>query len=517
MKALNYFKSYPGNVIILMALFSVAIHLLVANNLEYNRDEMLYFSLGQHPAFGYASVPPLIGWLAWLIENTFGYSLFAVRLFPALLSGVMVILVAAIAGELGGNSYARILACIGFLIAGFTLRTFSEFMPVYIDVVFWTLIIYLVIRYVNTKSGKTLILLGFVAGFSLLNKYLIGMLFLCLLIVIPFSENRKIFRDKNFWYGIAGGFLVFLPNLIWQFVHHLPVISHMAELQRTQLEHVDKLSFLIDQFMMPSFASFLTISGIIYLISDKDSRKFRFMGVAIILVVVIIMFLRGKGYYTIGIFPFLIAAGSVSYEKWINRTWIRIAFPVILVLLTIPVIPLGLPVFKAQGLITYFKNVETNYGIVFGRKFEDGSIHSLPQDYADMIGWEELTQVTSKAYYQIADKKAALIYGENYGHASAINILGKKYGLPCPVSFEESFQYWVPKKFDPDITTMIYINHEQPGDDVKTLFRKITVIGGITNPNSREFGTTVYLCQDPVQSFNQFWAERLKKFYKEGK
>jgi hypothetical protein len=517
MKANNFYKTYPGLIVIFMALFSVVIHLLVANNLEYNRDEMLYFTLGQHPAFGYASVPPMIGWIAWLMEYTLGYSLFAVRLFPALASGVMVILVAAIARELGGNSYARVLAGIGFLISGFTLRTFSEFMPVYIDVVFWTIIIYLMIRYVNTYSGNTLILIGLVAGFSLLNKYLISILFLSMLVVIPFSEERKIFQNKNFWIGIAGGMLIFIPNLVWQFVHGIPVISHMSELQRTQLAYVNKLSFLTDQVIMPSFASFLTISGIIYVMSDKDARKYRFLGIAVILVVVIIMFLRGKSYYTIGVFPFLIAAGSVSYGKWLNRTWIRIAFPVILVLLTIPMLPMGLPIFKAQGLITYFKIVETKYGIVIGRKFEDGSIHSLPQDYADMLGWEELTQVTSKAYEQIVDKKAAFIYGENYGEAGAINIIGKKYGLPDPVSFSESFQYWVPKKFDPDITSIVYINHQPPGKDIKTLFRKISVVGSITNRDSREFGLTVYLCQDPVKSFNEFWTARLKKFYETGR
>ncbi len=517
MKANNFYKTYPGIFIIFMAIFSVAIHLLVANNLEYNRDEMLYFSLGQHPAFGYASVPPLTGWIAWLVENTLGYSLFAVRLFPALMSGIMVILVAAIAGELGGNSYAKILSGIGFLISGFGLRTFSEFMPVYIDVVSWTIIIYLVIRYVNTYSGKTLILLGAVAGLTLLNKYLIFMLFFSLLIVIPFTENRKIFRLKDFWIGLACGILVFLPNLVWQFANHLPVIFHMGELQRTQLEHVDKLSFLLDQVMMPSFASFLTISGVIYLLSDKEARKYRFMGIVIILVVVILMFLKGKGYYTIGIFPFLIAAGSVSYEKWISKRRIRITFAVMLVLLTIPMLPLGLPVFKSKGLVAYFSTLEKKYGIVFGRKFEDQSIHSLPQDYADMLGWEELTQITSKAYEQIVDKKAAFIYGDNYGEAAAINIIGKKYNLPDPISFSESFQYWVPKQFNPDITSIVYINHEPPGEDVKALFRKIKVVGSITNPDSREYGTTVYLCQDPVRSFNEFWTERLKKLHEEGK
>jgi hypothetical protein len=185
--------------------------------------------------------------------------------------------------------------------------------------------------------------------------------------------------------------------------------------------------------------------------------------------------------------------------------------------LTIPMLPMGLPVFKAKGLLTYFKSVETKYGIVTGRKFEDGSIHSLPQDYADMLGWEELTRVASTAYNMIEDKKAALIYGENYGEAGAINIIGKKCNLPNPISFSESFQYWVPKQFDPDITSVVYINYDPPGEDVKTLFRKITVVGSITNRDSREFGTTVYLCQDPVQSFNSFWTARLKKFYETGK
>jgi 4-amino-4-deoxy-L-arabinose transferase-like glycosyltransferase len=71
--------------VIFLVLFNICIHLLVINNLEYHRDELLYFSLGQHPDFGFATVPPMIGWIAWLMQNVFGNSLFAVRLFPALL------------------------------------------------------------------------------------------------------------------------------------------------------------------------------------------------------------------------------------------------------------------------------------------------------------------------------------------------------------------------------------------------------------------------------------------------
>jgi hypothetical protein len=502
--------SGPGLPVILLALFNILIHLLVANNLGYNRDELLYFSFAQHPDFGFATVPPVIGWVAWIVQHTLGNSLFAVRLFPALLSGIMVLLISALTSELGGSYYARILASTGFIISGFGLRTFALYMPVHIDVFFWTLIIYLVIRYVNKSSDKTLVWLGITAGLSLMNKYLIGILFLSILAVIPFTPYRDIFKKGKFWIGIFFGILIFLPNIIWQVVHGLPVIGHMSELERTQLVHVDRISFLTDQLIMPSWASVLTIAGIIFLLREKEAEKFRFMGISVLISIFLIMMLRGKGYYTIGVFPFLISAGAVSYERWIKKTWLRIVVPLSLVLLTIPTLPLGLPVFSEQGMVTYFKTVEDKFGIQLGRRFEDRSIHSLPQDYADMLGWEELALLAEKAYQMVPDKKASLIYCENYGQAGAITIIGKKYGLPEAVSFNESFRYWIPTGFNPDISSFIYINHEL-GKDVARMFGKITLVGQISDPNARELGAKVYLCQEPVSSFNEFWKRRLQQ------
>lgn len=131
------------------------------------------------------------------------------------------------------------------------------------------------------------------------------------------------------------------------------------------------------------------------------------------------------------------------------------------------------------------------YEIVIGKKFEDGSIHSLPQDYADMLGWEELTSIA-----KITD-------------TGAITVIGEKNGLPEAVCFDESFRYWIPRKFDPDITSFIYINGKL-GEDIQRLFNKITLIGKISNPDAREYGTAVYLCEYPKTSFNEFWTNRLK-------
>jgi hypothetical protein len=500
-----------NSVIIIMALLSIVFHLIFINNLEYHRDEMLYFSLGQHPAAGYNSVPPLIGLTAWVMQNLFGYSVFAVRLLPAILSGVMIILLAAICRELGGSAYASFLSSVGLMISIFFMRSFFLFQPVFLEIFLWTLFIYLIIKYINNQNDRLLIIIGVVAGTALLNKYLSGLLFLGLLIIIPFTEYRVIFRKKMFLAGIVAGFLVFLPNLIWQAANGFPVFGHLNELYDTQLVYMDVPLFLTEQLIMPFAGTVFTIAGLVFLLTGKRVVKFRFLGFLALFIIGGLMILKGKSYYTLGIFPLLIASGAVWYESIIKKTRIRVLFPLVLVLFTIPVIPIGIPVFGSEGLIRYFKALDEKYGIDLGRRFEDGSIHSLPQDYADMLGWEELTSLADKAYRMAADRNACFIFGENYGQAGAITVIGKKYNLPEALSFHESFQYWIPERFDPDITSMVYINSDEPGEDLKKLFRKITVVGSISNPDAREFGTTVYLLGEPVISFNSVWSERLKQ------
>jgi hypothetical protein len=504
------FRKSVDPFILALALFNIAIHIAFAGNLQYHRDEMLYFVLGMHPAAGYATVPPLTGLLAWVVQNLLGFSVYAVRLLPAIASGIMVFLVSGLAKELGGSRYGSVLAAIGFMVAGFALRTFLMFMPVYLDVTFWTLLLYILIKYINTDKEKYLLWFGIVSGFSLLNKYMPGVLFLGLLLIIPFTTHRKVLTKKMFWLGLAAGFLIFLPNLIWQEKMGFPVTKHLAELNRTQLTNVNRLVFLAEQFFMASWSSILVVAGMIYLLTNKAVVRFRFIGYLALFVIFFLMMLHGKSYYTIGIYPVLIAAGAVSYDLSLKTVRSRIILPALLIMLTLPFVPMGLPVFKAEGLVKYFNILEKSFGINVGRRFEDNSIHSLPQDYADMLGWEQLTSVADSAWNMIKDKNAAFIYAENYGEAAALTIIGKKYDLPEAICFNESFRYWFPRQFDPDITSVVYINYKEPGEDVKNLFRKIIKIGSITDPNSREYGTSVYLLQDPVQSFNQFWKIRTK-------
>ncbi|MEQ9437538.1 MAG: glycosyltransferase family 39 protein [Cyclobacteriaceae bacterium] len=492
-----------------LAIFNVAFHLVFYYTLEYHRDELLYFSLGQHPAVGYASVPPLIGWISGVVAAIFGYTEFAVRLVPALLGGAIVLLTAGIARELQGKSYAQVLAGVAVIFTPFAMRTFYLYQPVCFDVTFWTLLLYLILRYLNTGKGQYLIVLGVVSGVAMLNKYLVALLILILLLTLLLSSHRTAFRRKEMYQGLLAAFLIFLPNLIWQLVHGLPVIHHMQELNSTQLVHVAYGDFLSSQLLMPFAATLLTVPGLCYLLMHPQAKKYRLLGWTAVLVIVVLMLLRGKSYYTMGIFPMLIAAGAVFYENLIRITLLRWALPLLLLLLTLPLLPMGIPVYGPNGLVAYFNMLESEYGVDVGRRFEDGTIHSLPQDYADMIGWEELTAITRQAYAAIPPSEKGAIYCENYGQAGAISIIGKQYGLPQPMSFSDSFWYWVPDSLPPDVTHLIYINDEM-GEDVKAAFGQIKIVGKVSNIHAREHGTTVYLCSSPRESVNTLWQQALE-------
>lgn len=508
-------KSVPGGKSIhiwigVIAVSNVAIHLCFYNMLGFHRDELLYFSLGANPSAGYASVPPFTGIMAWLMIKLTGSTLFSARLLPAIFSGLMILLASGIVKELKGGNYARILAGIGIILTPINLRGFYLFQPVFFDVFFWTLNFWILLKWINSGADKWILLLGVVTGIGLMNKYLILLQIISFCIVIPFTPYRKVFRNISLYLAACIALLIFLPNIIWQVIHGLPVIGHMQALHDSQLVNVSRVNFLSDQILISFIPSLLILPGLFAPLFHRWLKPARPMAIAALLVILILFLLRGKSYYTAGILPFLVCSGAVFWERILHPAALRIALPALMVLVSIPAIPMGIPVLRAEKLAEYFAGMKRSIGFDAVLRDEDGQYHALPQDYADMLGWDELAEMAAKAYSQIDDQDASLIYCENYGEAGAITILGKKFGLPAPVSFSESFLYWAPRDFKTEITSVIYINDEM-GKDVDALFADIQIVGSISNPLAREYGTSVYLCRKPVRNFNAFWRDRVKE------
>lgn len=353
-------------------------------------------------------------------------------------------------------------------------------------------------------------MLGLAAGLGMLNKYLIAVELFAILFVFIFSEQRRIYTTIYFYFAILIALIVFSPNLIWQLKNNLPVLTHMQALHDSQLVHVSRISFFTDQLFICCMALFLVIPGLIFVLLAGSMKAYRPLLLASLLVLLILAILRGKSYYTIGLFPFWIAAGGVFWESRIRHPAIKIALPLFIVLLTLPILPYGLPVFNTSRLVEYFAGARKSTGFDAALRWETGRMHNLPQDYADMLGWDEIAAITAKAYEQVCDKTACMIYAENYGEAGAVMVLGKKYGLPEPVCFSESFWYWFPRNPSHEITEIIYIN-DKLGDDIQGLFADCRLVGQIPDTLAREYGTEVWLCKNPRSGFNEFWKQRTPK------
>jgi hypothetical protein len=494
--------------IVLIAVFTFVVHMVTYNTLGFHRDELLYLALGKHLSAGYWSNPPLIGFISYLSQLLPGKTLFSLRLLPALAGAVLIVITGLMTREMGGKRYAQVLACFSLAISLLFMRAFSMFQPVCFDILFWSVILYFFLRYINTRKPLYLMLVGVAFGIGFLNKYMVIFLAAGLALGVLPTSYRKLWINKYSWLAVALAILILLPNIIWQYMHGFPVLQHMRELRETQLVNVKRMNIIIDQLLMFTISAFVWVAGLIWLIRSGNAKGFRALGYTYIAVLLIFLLLRGKSYYMAGLYPVLFAAGGISWEESLKRKASQIIFIILLALLTLPILPGAIPIMSAPRLVAYFSKIPAKMGGEALVRWEDGRMHPLPQDYADMLGWDELGGIMVKACDTIKDKRRIMIYCENYGQAGAVDYCGRCHGLPEVVSFSDAYLLWVPDTISRDKDVFMYVNDEL-GRDVDSLFANIIVAGSIKNPYAREKGTTVYMCRDPRKNFPEFWHRRV--------
>ncbi|MFA8435463.1 MAG: ArnT family glycosyltransferase [Marinifilaceae bacterium] len=495
-----------NSLILAFATIKLLIHFFTNANYDLHRDEFLYLSQGMHPDWGFMEVPPFIGAVAWLLRNFSVDSVWGIRFLPSLMGGVMVLLVGLMVKEMKGGKWAQALACTAMLVSPAMLRVSWMFQPVIFNVFCWTLLGYLILKYINSERDQFLYALGVVVGFGLLNKYSVAFYLLALLPALLLTRRRALFRNSRFYFSLGIASLIFLPNLIWQWQHNWPVVHHMKELQETQLVNVSLLNFLLDQLVLNLPSVFVWICGLIWLLFADLAKKYRIFGIHFFALLLILMVLRGKSYYTIGVYPLLMAAGGIALEVW-SRKVLKFAWIGIMLGLTLPVLPVSLPIYKGEKMVAFFKEMVEEYRLDFPVRWEDGKVHSIPQDYADMMGWKELADKVYKVYRDINGKENCMIYAANYGEAGAIAWYNRNRELAQVVSFNSSFLLWAPDEFSQE--ALIYIDDEV--DDLNYYFEEICKMGQIEAPLAREKGVGIFLCRKPIREFSTFYRDKVSR------
>lgn len=240
---------------------------------------------------------------------------------------------------------------------------------------------------------------------------------------------------------------------------------------------------------------FVWIGGLAWLFFLKGGMPYRIIGWIYLTVVVLLIASSGKDYYTLGLYPMLIAAGGVWLEGvTVKRVWLRYVAVTFMLIVFLAILPLLLPVWKPDALAAFYKrhDIEKTGAL----HWEDQENHELPQDFADMISWRELGDKVSKAYNSLPDSihSKTFIYCRNYALAGAVTYYGKN--IPKPVSDNASFLIWMPEKYT--AKHLLFVGKRIPAkdDEVFQQYERYTILDSTTTPMAREKGVKIILYEN---------------------
>ncbi len=488
-----------------LAALKLGLHLVVNAVTPYgfHRDELLYLAMGRHLRLWRMDFPPGIALLAEAARAAFGDSLVAIRLVPAIAGTLLLLLAALIARELGGGRGAQGLAALGVLASPLFLRSANLFQPVVLDQFAWTVALYALVRTCRTGEPRWWMLLGAALGVGLLTKFSAAFAGLSLCLALLVTPMRAWLRTPWPWLAALLAFGIGSPALVGQLRLGLPVLDQMADLRASQLDRVTPLGFLVGQLLWGP-ATLIGLAGLVSLLVHPGLRPFRMVGCTCVWALVLLVALHGKSYYAGPLYPTLLAAGGVALER-VNRppagTVLRWGTAAALILFMVALLPLGVPLLPPPKMARYARAI----GATAALQTNVGALERLPQDYADMLGWEEQVRAVAEVYGSLspADRARTVLLAANYGEAGALDFFGPRYRLPPVVSPTGSYWFFGPGDKPGDVVVTIGATRA----DLEPWFATVRAARRIRSPWSvaEERDLMVFVARDPHRTLQEIW------------
>ena len=497
-------------ILLYISLFKFILLLLFAGNYGIFRDEYYYIDCSKHLDWGYVDQPPLSLLILALSRTLFGNSILAIRLFAYMAASITVFISGLIARQLGGTRFAQVLTALSVIFSAVVLGIGSYFSMNAFDVLFASIIFYLLIRLIKNDNPKTWIILGLVFGISLENK--LSPLFLAfgLLIGLLLTKQKKYFLSKQLYIGALIALIIFLPNIIWQIAHKFPTLEFIHNASVMKNVSLSFLNFFLASLteLNPLYSLYL-ISAFYFLLFNKDGKKFALIAYIYISVFIVFVLNNGKPYYMGILYPAIIATGIVGADVLTAKysiNWLRYLMILILVASSVLITPFAIPVLNVESYISYSETL--------GLKPASGErshLGILPQFYADRFGWKDMVEKVAVAYNKLSEeeKKKVLIFGQNYGEASAVNYYRDEFNLPPAVSGHNSFWFWgYPKEFNGDVMIVIGSNLQ----DNSKFFEKVELASSHFNKYGMPYeNVDIFICHKLKIPPSDIW-QKIKLF-----
>ncbi|WP_037304504.1 ArnT family glycosyltransferase [Amycolatopsis orientalis] len=364
--------------VFVIAALAGAVLLATSGRYAHGFDELYFLMAGRdHLAWGYFDQPPLIPALAGAMDSLFPGSLVALRLPMALAAAGGVLVTALIARELGGGRGAQVLAAGFYAMSGVIIV--SHWIGTYVlDPFLWTVIVWLVVRWVRTRRDGLLVWAGVVTALSLQTKFLIPAFWVLALLGALVFGPRDLVRRPKLWLGAGIAVAATVPTLLWQAANGWPYLK-MNDV--VAAEFPGTWVFLRDGFLMAGVGAGVLafVYGLVRLLSARDLRGYRFLGVAIAALIVAFLVLHGRSYYLMSVFALPFAAAATGFTRHVPR-WRWVAWPVMV--LSAAVTVAGLPIYPANMTRTSFGPIALGSSFAGGELPQQELVKAIGETYA---------------------------------------------------------------------------------------------------------------------------------------
>jgi hypothetical protein len=406
----------------------VAVELAVSGRYGFQQDELYFIVAGHHLAFGYVDQPPLAPLLT-RITDIAGVSPTAIRVIPALAGGAIVVAAARFAALFGAGRLGRVLAAVATACAPVLVGATHIGNTTPLDLLAWTMVLLCVTTALLRHRPRWWLAAGAAAGIGLESDNLVVMLLIGLALGILASPHRGVLRTRWPWLGAGIAAVIWAPNVIWLATHGWPQLAMASALHHENSSPADYAAGIPAQLLYAGLlVTPLVVAGSIRLWRNAELR---FIAVAAALIVVYVLaWVPGKAYYTAGVLPAVLAAGSLAAERWVNRgRSLRLRRGLVLaapVIGAVAMLPLTLPLVPVSAL------------------------HQLPSSsqsaLGDTVGWPQLTRSVAAQDADLvrSGEPPTSIFTGYYAEAGALEVLGTRDHLPPVLSGQNAYWLWGP-------------------------------------------------------------------------
>ncbi|MBI1811078.1 MAG: glycosyltransferase family 39 protein [Nitrospirae bacterium] len=267
------FKPYTTMLLIsLLGLSLFRIYYITYGVIDLSPDEAHYWEWARRLDLSYYSKGPMIAYLIAFGTAIFGDNVFGIRIMAVISSAMSSIFIYLLGKKLFDER------------AGLAAAVLMQIVPLYsaygvlftIDspfIFFWVLSLYLFWRAINPEMWnsecgmqnsnselrtpnselKTWLLLGISIGFGLLTKYTMAFFYICaLLFLLASKQRRRILLTKEPYISLALSLIIFSPVIIWNAGHDWVTLKHTAG-----QAHISGQWSVVSDHWLKNFSEFL--------------------------------------------------------------------------------------------------------------------------------------------------------------------------------------------------------------------------------------------------------------------